>query len=97
MVTTEVCGRSRTDHGECAILDDRGRVDVDATYELMARTAVLHAHAGADVVSPTAMLAGSVRATRDGGTGAGCNWNPDVPTARPLCKRTGGSPRVPTR
>jgi porphobilinogen synthase len=65
VVTTEVCGCSWTDHGECAILDGRGRVDTDATYELMARMAVLHALAGADVVSPTAMLAGSVQAVRD--------------------------------
>ena len=65
VVTTEVCGCSWTDHGECAILDGRGHIDTDATYELMARMAVLHALAGADVVSPTAMLAGSVRAVRD--------------------------------
>jgi len=65
VVTTEVCGCSWTDHGECAILDDAGGIDTDATYELMARMAVLHALAGADAVSPTAMLAGSVRAVRD--------------------------------
>jgi porphobilinogen synthase len=65
VVTTEVCGCSWTDHSECTILDRRGRIDTDATYELMARMAVLHALAGADVVSPTAMLAGSVRAVRD--------------------------------
>jgi porphobilinogen synthase len=63
VVTTEVCGCSWTDHGECAIL--RGnRIDLTATYDLMARMAVMHAKSGADVVSPTAMLAGSVRAVR---------------------------------
>jgi porphobilinogen synthase len=75
VVTTEVCGCSWTDHGECAILDARGRIDVPATCDLMARMAVLHARSGADVVSPTAMLAGSVRAVRDGLNGAGL---PDV-------------------
>jgi porphobilinogen synthase len=65
MITTEVCGCSWTDHGECAILDGQGRIDVAATFELMSRMAVLHAMAGADAVSPTAMLAGSVRAVRD--------------------------------
>lgn len=63
VVTTEVCGCSWTDHGECAILDE-GRIDLPATHELMAAMAVLHARAGADVVSPTAMLAGSVGAVR---------------------------------
>jgi porphobilinogen synthase len=65
VVTTEVCGCSWTDHGECAILDGRGRIDTEATFDLMAHMAVLHALSGADVVSPTAMLAGSVRAVRD--------------------------------
>lgn len=64
VVTTEVCGCSWTDHGECAILDQRGRIDLADTFDLMGTMAVLHAQAGADVVSPTAMLAGSVRAVR---------------------------------
>jgi len=75
VVTTEVCGCSWTDHGECAILDGRGRIVSAATFELMGRMAVLHALAGADVVSPTAMLAGSVRAVRDVLTDSGL---PDV-------------------
>jgi porphobilinogen synthase len=75
VVTTEVCGCSWTSHGECALLDDRGQVDRPRTYELMAAMAVAHAEHGADVVSPTAMLDGSVRAVRDALTTAG--W-PDV-------------------
>lgn len=74
VVTTEVCGCSWTNHGECAILDG-GRIDLPATYDLMARMAIVHAQAGADVVSPTAMLAGSVRAVREALDGAGL---PDV-------------------
>lgn len=71
VVTTEVCGCSWTDHGECAILDGRGRIVRTATFDLMGRMAVLHALSGADVVSPTAMLAGSVRAVRDAVTDTG--------------------------
>ncbi len=71
VVTTEVCGCSWTDHGECALLDDAGRVDRGATYALMAAMAVAHAEHGADVVSPTAMLDGSVRSVRDALTAAG--------------------------
>jgi porphobilinogen synthase len=75
VVTTEVCGCSWTDHGECALLTADGRVDREATNALMAAMAIAHAEQGADVVSPTAMLDGSVRAVRDALTAAG--W-PDV-------------------
>ncbi|WP_200307763.1 hypothetical protein [Streptomyces adelaidensis] len=64
-VTTEVCGCSWTSHGQCVLLTDRGGIDLDATCTLMSTMAVQHADAGADVVSPTAMLDGSVRAVRD--------------------------------
>jgi porphobilinogen synthase len=64
VVTTEVCGCAWTDHGECALLHDGGRIDLLATHDLMARMAVQHADAGADAVSPTAMLAGSIHAVR---------------------------------
>jgi porphobilinogen synthase len=65
VVTTEVCSCSWTDHGECFLLSADNGVDHDGTLTLMAAMAVSHADAGADVVSPTAMLDGSVRAVRD--------------------------------
>lgn len=74
VVTTEVCGCSWTDHGECAILDG-SRINLAATLDLMAEMALLHANAGADVVSPTAMLNGSVSEVRRTLTEAGM---PDV-------------------
>lgn len=66
VVTTEVCGCSWTDHGQCVLRTQAGRIDLDATFALMAAMAVQHAQAGTDVVSPTAMLDGSVRAVRAG-------------------------------
>ena len=63
-VTTEVCGCSWTDHGQCVLRAPGGDIDLPSTFRLMERMAVLHADAGADVVSPTAMLDGSVRAVR---------------------------------
>ncbi|MFJ6516134.1 hypothetical protein ACIQMO_30030 [Streptomyces sp. NPDC091406] len=70
-VTTEVCGCSWTSNGECVLRTCAGGIDLGATYRLMGEMAVQHAKAGADVVSPTAMLDGSVRAVRaaldDGG------------------------------
>lgn len=65
-VTTEVCGCSWTRSGECVLRTPTGRIDLDATYRLMSEMAVQHAESGADVVSPTAMLDGSVRAVRAG-------------------------------
>ncbi|MCM1964861.1 hypothetical protein [Streptomyces sp. G1] len=64
-VTTEVCGCSWTDSGECILRTAGERLDLHATYALMGSMAVQHADAGADAVSPTAMLDGSVRAVRE--------------------------------
>ncbi|MFE3122256.1 hypothetical protein ACFXHD_02420 [Streptomyces hydrogenans] len=63
-VTTEVCGCSWTDCGQCVLRTDAGDIDLEATYRLMGTMAVMHAEAGADCVSPTAMLDGSIRAVR---------------------------------
>ena len=62
-VITDVCLCEYTDHGHCGLVTD-GRVDNDATLELLARTAVSHAAAGADVVAPSAMMDGQVGALR---------------------------------
>ncbi|MGR7028209.1 hypothetical protein [Geodermatophilus sp. URMC 62] len=64
VITTEVCGCSWTSHGDCTLLSTSGQIDLEATLELMSSMALLHAEAGADIVSPTAMLDGSVRAVR---------------------------------
>jgi porphobilinogen synthase len=63
VVMTDVCLCSYTSHGHCGVLADQV-VANDATLELLARTAVSHAAAGADVVAPSAMMDGQVRALR---------------------------------
>ena len=63
MVATDVCLCEYTDHGHCGVIND-GRVDNDRTLELLAKTAVSHAQAGADMVAPSAMMDGQVRALR---------------------------------
>ena len=63
VVTTDVCMCEYTDHGHCGILRD-GEVDNDATLELLAREAVSHARAGADIVAPSDMMDGRVEAIR---------------------------------
>lgn len=63
LVITDVCLCEYTDHGHCGVVRD-GAVDNDATLELLARTAVSHAAAGADIVAPSDMMDGRVGAIR---------------------------------
>lgn len=68
LVITDVCLCEYTDHGHCGVLRPDGGVDNDATLELLARTAVSHARAGADIVAPSDMMdgrVGSIRAELD--------------------------------
>jgi porphobilinogen synthase len=64
VVTTDVCLCEYTDHGHCGLLTQSGAVDNDASVELLARTAVSHARAGADVIAPSDMMDGRVGALR---------------------------------
>src|SRR3954469_5497618 len=63
VVITDVCLCEYTDHGHCGVLRD-GHVDNDATLELLAKEAVSHARAGADVVAPSDMMDGRVGVIR---------------------------------
>jgi porphobilinogen synthase len=72
LVLTDVCLCEYTDHGHCGVLREGGTgvsgdppiVDNDATLELLARVAVSHARAGADLVAPSDMMDGRVGAIR---------------------------------
>ena len=66
LVVTDVCFCEYTDHGHCGILTKDGDVDNDATLEILARSAVSHAKAGADIVAPSDMMDGRVGAIRKG-------------------------------
>jgi porphobilinogen synthase len=63
LVVTDVCACEYTDHGHCGILVD-GEVDNDRTLPLLARTALSHARAGADIVAPSDMMDGRIQAIR---------------------------------
>ena len=63
LVITDVCLCEYTDHGHCGIVED-GEVDNDGSLELLAREALSHARAGADVVAPSDMMDGRVGAIR---------------------------------
>jgi porphobilinogen synthase len=68
VVMTDVCVDEYTDHGHCGILrarrDGSADVDNDATLEVLAAMAVVHARAGADVVAPSDMMDGRVARIR---------------------------------
>jgi porphobilinogen synthase len=64
VVVTDVCMCEYTEHGHCGELRG-GEVDNDATLPLLARAALSHARAGADVVAPSDMMDGGVRAIRE--------------------------------
>jgi porphobilinogen synthase len=70
VVIGDVCMCEYTSHGHCGILRD-GTVDNDATLPLLARAAVSHAQAGADIVAPSDMMDGRVAAIRAALEGAG--------------------------
>src|SRR5690348_287829 len=63
LVITDVCNCEYTSHGHCGLVRD-GDVDNDATLEWLAKTAVSHAAAGADIVAPSDMMDGRVAAIR---------------------------------
>jgi porphobilinogen synthase len=65
LVITDVCLCEYTSHGHCGVVED-GRVKNDPSLELIARTAISHAEAGADMVAPSDMMDGRVAAIREG-------------------------------
>ncbi len=64
VVIADLCNCEYTDHGHCGVLDARGDVDNDATIELLTQTALTYAAAGVDVVAPSDMMDGRVKAIR---------------------------------
>ncbi len=79
LIATDVCLCEYTDHGHCGPLKEVGgrtEVDNDATLEILARQAVVHARAGADLVAPSGMMDGMVGAIRQSLDAAGFNHLP---------------------
>src|ERR1700688_4814615 len=64
LVLTDVCLCEYTDHGHCGVIED-GEVANDATLDILAKQAVSHARAGADIVAPSDMMDGRVGAIRE--------------------------------
>jgi porphobilinogen synthase len=64
VVITDVCLCAYTSHGHCGVVLEDGTVDNDISLELLAKTAISHARAGADAVAPSDMMDGRVGALR---------------------------------
>jgi len=64
VVITDVCLCAYTSHGHCGVVLEDGGVDNDLSLELLAKTAISHARAGADAVAPSDMMDGRVAALR---------------------------------
>lgn len=79
LVITDLCCCEYTDHGHCGVLHQEKTqwvVDNDATLKLLVKQAVSHAEAGADVVAPSGMMDGAVKAIRQGLDEAGYSHLP---------------------
>jgi porphobilinogen synthase len=63
VIITDLCLCGYTSHGHCGLIRD-GRIENDETLELLGEIAVSHAEAGADIVAPSGMIDGMVRAIR---------------------------------
>jgi porphobilinogen synthase len=76
LAITDVCLCEYTAHGHCGVVRADGSVDNDATLELLGRTAVSHARAGADMVAPSDMMDGRVAVIREDLDGEGFSETP---------------------
>ena len=84
LVVTDVCLCEYTSHGHCGIIKN-GEVDNDSTLEQLARTAVSHAKAGADMVAPSDMMDGRVGRIREALDEAGFSHIPIMSYAVKYC------------
>jgi porphobilinogen synthase len=77
LVMTDVCNCEYTSHGHCGLVKD-GEVENDPTLEWLAKSAVSHARAGADIVAPSDMMDGRVAAIRKALDAAGFSNTPII-------------------
>lgn len=84
LVITDVCLCEYTDHGHCGLVSN-GEVDNDASLELLALTALSHARAGADMVAPSDMMDGRVKAIRSALDSEGFQQIPILSYAAKYC------------
>ncbi len=60
LVITDVCLCAYTSHGHCGVVNNNGKIDNDKSCDLLAKVALSHAQAGADIIAPSDMMDGRV-------------------------------------
>ena len=70
-VVTDLCFCEYTDHGHCGIIDEKDTINNDATLEISAQQAIIHAKAGADMIAPSGMMDGIIVTLREALDSAG--------------------------
>ena len=65
IISVDLCFCEYTDHGHCGILDSNKDIDNDKTLEILAKQAVILARSGADIIAPSAMMDGQIKAIRE--------------------------------
>lgn len=65
IISADLCFCEYTEHGHCGILDENGIVNNDKTLEILAKQAAILAQSGADIIAPSAMMDGQVKAIRN--------------------------------
>lgn len=70
IIVSDVCLCEYTAHGHCGLLSPDGEIQNDLTLELLAKTAISHARAGADIIAPSDMMDGRIQAIRKALDGA---------------------------
>ena len=99
LVITDLCFCEYTDHGHCGVIKDHNGVkdvDNDATLELLAKQAVSHVAAGADIVAPSGMVDGMVGAIRQGLDQKGYTHIPILSYSNKYCSALYGPFRAAT-
>jgi len=77
LIVTDLCFCEYTDHGHCGVLNPQLQtVDNDITLQNLAKQAIVHAKAGADMIAPSGMMDGMILAIREGLDGAGFSHIP---------------------
>lgn len=65
VVITDVCLCAYTSHGHCGVINQKGEIENDASVQVLQKIALSHAEAGADIVAPSDMMDGRVKAIRE--------------------------------
>ncbi len=76
LIMSDICFCEYTNHGHCGVITQDQEIDNDKTLELLAKQAISHAKAGADVIAPSGMMDGMVQAIRAGLDSAGYHHTP---------------------